>query len=175
MSEFYVKNGIVSYKLSNNKEIVDEYNKEKTEELEKNLDLMEDTINFKKKFKHYDFSFINLPVEQENIESEIRNTLIDLEKDYKDNMPDQIILGINKSSKYKDNWFIFKNGKNDTMINTISFKPFCARVDYDIKSSLVEVQYVLKEKGNVVKFNFKLHGDKSDEQYMDDVLKDYLK
>ena len=91
MGEFYIKNNRVLYKLSNGKELVDTYNKEKDSELKKNLEYMEDTIEFKENYKPYDFSFVNIDFNNQDIKEEIKKYLKTLSND----MPNKIVLGIN--------------------------------------------------------------------------------
>ena len=169
MGEFYIKNSRVLYKLSNGKELVDTYNKEKDSELKKNLEYMEDTIYFKENYKPYDYSFVNIDFNNVNVKEEIKKYL----KTLNDDMPNKIVLGVNTKGEYKDKWFIILNGKAK-VLDDINIKLFCARVDYTRSTGNVCIQYMKDENGKVIKEEFKLNKNSSNNDY-DDVLKEFLK
>lgn len=172
MPEFYVKNNKVEYKLSNGKTLTDSYNKEKDKELKKHLDDIEETINFEKNYKSYDFSFINfanINTSSEKYKLQIINTIKKcLEKNSK---IAQLTLGINNESKYKDNWFIYDEKNKNEIIKGIDFKPYCARIDYVKSENNIYLQYMLDKNGKVEKEKFKLNENITD----DSVLNEYLK
>lgn len=172
MPEFYVKNNKVEYKLSNGKTLTDSYNKEKDKELKEHLDDIEETINFEKNYKSYDFSFINfanINTSSEKYKLQIINTIKKcLEKNSK---IAQLTLGINNESKYKDNWFVYDEKNKNEIIKGIDFKPYCARIDYVKSENNIYLQYMLDKNGKVEKEKFKLNENITD----DSVLNEYLK
>ncbi len=174
MGEFFVQKNKVTYKLSNGKELIDTYEKEKEKELKSRLDKMEETINFK--YNPYDFSFVNLSMiyKNEDISKEIVSFLRKLKRlTPNEQLKKQIVLGINQDSKYKDKWFIYNDdGKNNQVINELKTKPYCARVDYLPSKGKAYLQYMENKNGDVVKEEF----DIKDENITDDdILNEYLK
>ena len=172
MSEFYVKRNKVEYKLSNGKTLIDKYEKEKDKELQKILDNMEETITIEEKYKPYDFSFINFA----NIDTSFEKyklQIINFIKNYtkKHTKIDQLTLGINHASIYKDDWFIYDENSKNEVIKGIDFKPYCARIDYVKSENNVYLQYMLDKNGKVEKEKFKLNENITD----DSVLNEYLK
>lgn len=169
MAEFYVKKNKIEYELSNGKKLIDKYEKEKDSVLKNRLNQMEETINFE--YKPYDFSFINFSYIGA---AEYKNEIISFLKKYqKKNEIDQLTLGINKTSIYKDKWFIYgDNGKNNTVINEINFRPFCARIDYIKSKNKIYLQYMMEDKGKIIKEEFEYQTEPSSD---DDILKEYLK
>ena len=176
MAEFYVKKNKVSYKLSNGKELVESYENQKEKDLKSMLDKMEDTINFEKKFKPYDFSFIKLDgkkskkeVKKDDVIEEIKNYLKGLNLGSKDK---QITLGINNAGPYKDKWFkLDEDNKKGTIIDELKSKVFCARVDYTPSKNKACIQYMVDKNGKVIKSEFEVKNNTVD----DDILKEYLK
>ena len=59
MPDFYVKKDKVEYRLSDGTKLIEPYDDESKDELKTRLDSMEETIDFKKKYKPYKFSYIN--------------------------------------------------------------------------------------------------------------------
>ena len=177
MAEFYVKKNRVEYELSNGKKLVDEYNKEKEKDLKVNLDKMEETLNFKDNYKPYDFSFINFSNVYVEEKSDLKNQIISFLKKYenknKTNMPNQLVLGINKESKYKDKWFIYGDeGKNNAVIDDINIKPYCGRVDYIPSQNKAYLQYVMEKNDEIVKIDFEVKSKSiSDEEILNEYLK----
>lgn len=173
MGDFYIKKDKVSYKLDDGKELIDTYNKEKDKELKKNLDQIEETLNYKKNYVPYDFSFVDMTFDEDftsKLKEDITSYLINVIKKNKD-LPNPFVLGINKASKFKDKWFIYDEKGNNKPIDEIKVTPFCGRIDYLKDSNKVYLQYIKEEKGKVVKEEFKLVND----IIQDEVLKEYLK
>ena len=176
MAEFYVKKNKIEYKLSNGNKLVEPYNDESDDELKTRLNSMEETINFKSKFKPYNFSYINFQNIKLEKEKSLKSEIVSFIYKYKNSIsknktPDKLILGINQSSPYKDKWFIYgENEKIAKTINDIDFKPYCARVDYIFSTDKVYLQYMNEENGKVFKEEFGLKASVTD----DDILGEYL-
>ena len=175
MGDFYIKKNKVTYKLDNGKELVDNYNKEKDKEkdLKKNLDQMEETLEFESKYVPYDFSFTTINFNEEfkdRIQYDLNSYIGRLVKNNA-KLPNPFVLGINKVSKYKDKWFIYNENGNSEVVEEIKAKPFCGRADFYSDKNKVYLQYMLEEKGQVYKEEFEINPDIVD----DDILKEYLK
>ena len=179
MAEFYIKGEEVLYKLSNGKELIDEYENEKEKELKSNLELMEETINFDKNYKPYDFSFIDLSKDDKNRDTNIKDEIIKYfdkvqRQLYKDKKDDNITIGINQDGPSKDKWFILKENDKIEIIKELQTKPYCARVDYIPKKKKGYLQYVLRKNGKIVKDEFKIDFDPN-KITQDEILQEYLK